>query len=143
MRVAVEDDAEHVPYLALVPVRRRPDIGNGGHQQIVGSERDLETDVRVTLERQQVIDDSEIAWRLIVAVRAGALVDGGEVIQHAVRLLRFQFQVAQDIAHAVPRDPLRGHAIAGFLRRPRLPRQSDPSIPAQNIGNVLFQDNAG
>ena len=31
VRVAGEDDAEHVPDLALVPVGRRPDVGDGGH----------------------------------------------------------------------------------------------------------------
>src|SRR6187455_2971788 len=39
VRVAREDDAEHIPDLALVPVCRRPDVGNGGHQRIVDRER--------------------------------------------------------------------------------------------------------
>ena len=59
MRMAVKDDAEHVPYLTLVPISGGPDIGDGGHARSF-EERNLETDVRITLERQQVIDDGEI-----------------------------------------------------------------------------------
>ena len=34
MRVAVEDDAEHVPHFALVPVRGRPEVGDRSGAQV-------------------------------------------------------------------------------------------------------------
>ena len=111
----VEDDPEHVPYLAVVPIRGRPDIRNRGHVKISLGKRDLETHVRITLERQEVIDDGESAWRLIVATRPRALVDRGQIEQHAVRPLRFQFQIAQDVAYPVSGNPLSGKVIDGFL----------------------------
>src|SRR5687768_2675084 len=36
VRVASEDDAEHVPYFALVPIRCRPDVGNGWQLRVSG-----------------------------------------------------------------------------------------------------------
>src|SRR5688500_5919643 len=90
VRVARKDDAEHVPYLALIPIRRGPDISDRWQHQIVGKEPDLETDICVARKRQQVINHGEIARRLALAVDADALIDGGEVVKHAIRQLHFQ-----------------------------------------------------
>ena len=117
MRVSVKDDPEHVPYLTLVPIGGGPDIGNRGHRQIRFDECNLETDVRITLERQQVIDDGELACWLVVAIRSRTLVDRRQIVQHAVRPFRFQLQVAQHVAHSIGRNPLGWNAVAGFLAR--------------------------
>src|SRR6185312_2968337 len=79
--VAVEADAEHVPDLALVPARRRPEVGDRWKRRLFTDERNLEADVGVSFEREQVIDDREVARRLLGLVRAYALVDRGEVVE--------------------------------------------------------------
>ena len=52
---------------------------------------------------------------LVVAMSARTLVDGSKVVQHAVRPLRFQLQVAQNVAHAVPSQPTGSACRRGFF----------------------------
>ena len=140
--MAGKDDAEHVPDLALVPVSRRPDVGDGGHQRIAGRERYLEADIRVAGKRQQVVDHGEIACRLAFTVAAHALVNGGEVIQHAIGAPCFQFQVTQDVTYPVPFDPLGGHAVSGCLGG--ADRRTEAILQfLENIRNAGFQGNGG
>ena len=56
-------DAEHVPHLALVPVGGRPEVGDGRHGRVLALQRDLDPHVVVALEREQVVDDGEVARR--------------------------------------------------------------------------------
>ena len=70
MRMAVEDDAEHVPHFALVPVGGGPDVRDASAATGRSSGKgDLDADVFVALERKQMIDDGEIARRLAIAMR--------------------------------------------------------------------------
>jgi hypothetical protein len=58
-----------------------------------------------------VVNEREIAHWLTFAMHALALVDGGEVIQHAVRLRGLFLQVAQQRAGLATLDPHGGDAV--------------------------------
>ena len=116
IRVAVEHDAEHVPDFALVPVGVGPDAGRGRGGQVVVEQRYLEPDLGHRRQTQQVIDDREVAGRLIDAVLAHALVDRGEIEQHAVAWRGVLLQKSQHLADRVAADPERGRAVGGDLR---------------------------
>ena len=60
-RQAVEAHAEHVPDFALVPLGRREHARDRGQRGRLAQQGDLEPHVAVVLERQQVVDDREIA----------------------------------------------------------------------------------
>jgi hypothetical protein len=105
MGMPFKDDAEHVPDFALVPVRRRPDIHNTIEGGMLACEGDFESNVPVALERQEVIDDGEIARRLAFPMGAHALVNRREVVQHPVGLGNLVLQVTQNIPRLVARGP--------------------------------------
>ena len=90
--MAVEGDAEHVPDLALVPVGGGPDIDDAGQRRLVAGERHLDADVVVTFVGKKVVDDREVARRLTFTVGAHTLVDGGQVVEHAVGPLRLRLE---------------------------------------------------
>src|ERR671923_1959955 len=92
--MALEDDAEHIPDFALIPIGRGPEINDAADGGEFALERDLEADVGVAIVGQELIDHGEIAVRLPMALRTDALVDGGEVIQYSVWAIRFCFEVA-------------------------------------------------
>lgn len=117
--VTLEAHAEHVPGLALVPARRRPEVGGGRQRGSFTDERDLDPDVGVSFERQQVVDDGEVARRLLGAVPPLALVDRGQVVEHAVRPLDALLEVTQHASHLVGAYPERRNLIASWLRRRR------------------------
>ena len=66
---AVEAHAEHVPDLALVPGGGREHVGDRGQRGRLALQGDLEPHVAVVLEREQVVDEREVAGRLALAVR--------------------------------------------------------------------------
>src|SRR5215813_7660496 len=76
VRMAGEGDSEHIPHFALVPVGRGPDVSDGFERRALASERHFDPDILVALEGEQVINDCEIAYGLIIAVVADALVNG-------------------------------------------------------------------
>jgi hypothetical protein len=115
--MAVESDAEHIPHFTLIPVRRGPEIDDALYSRKVALECNLNSDVGVAFVGEEVIHGGEIAVRLIWTMRAHALVDSREVVQYAVRPLHFRFQVTQDVAHMVPRDPERRDIIMRGLSR--------------------------
>src|SRR3954469_9126012 len=55
--VAVEDDAEHVERLPLLPVRGRVDPGDGGDVRVLGGDGDLQPDPAPVGHRREVVDD--------------------------------------------------------------------------------------
>src|SRR5262249_33295318 len=112
MRMAVEDDAEHVPHLALVPVGRGPDAGDGVQRRALVRERHLDPHVLVALEGEQVIDDREVARGLVAAGGADALVNGREIVEEAIGPLRLCLEIAQHLKRFIPRRPERGYPVA-------------------------------
>ena len=89
----VEADAEHVPYFPFIPVRGGPKVGKWCQAMLLFAKRDFDADICVAIKREQVIDDREIAGRLIVTMRPHALIDGREVVEHPVRADRFRLQI--------------------------------------------------
>jgi hypothetical protein len=87
--MTVNADAKHVPDFALVPVRRRPNVGDGRKRGRFAFERHLDAHIFVSLVGEQMIDDSKIALWLPVPVGADAFVDRGKIIQHSIGLLGF------------------------------------------------------
>ena len=56
-RVAVEDDAEHVVGLPLLPVGGRVDAGDARHVRVLDGHRDLQPDPAPVRHRRQLVDD--------------------------------------------------------------------------------------
>src|SRR5581483_6184530 len=64
VRMIVEPDAKHVPYFALIPIGRGPDICSSIQSEVVALERYFQPDIFVAIEGQQMVDNREIAIRL-------------------------------------------------------------------------------
>src|SRR5215475_2967566 len=109
--MAPEADPEHVPHLALVPVCRRPDIGDGFDRRIFPRERHFDTHVIVALEGEQVIDDSEVAREPVAAIGSDALVNSRQIIEEPIRPLRFRLEISQHLARFIPGRPQRGYPV--------------------------------
>ena len=120
MRMPVEGDAEHVPDFALVPVRGRPEIRHRGERRRAAGERDFDANVRVALVGKQVIDDGEVARRLVLAMEALTLVDGGKVEEHAIRARYSCPEIVQDAVRHRACDPECRDPIMCRLRHERL-----------------------
>ncbi len=114
-RVALEDDAEHVEDLALVPLGHGPDVGDAGQGELRLAQCDLQADVLVPLQRHQVIDDGEVALRQAGAAGAQALIDGRQVVQQVVRLGQFALEMAQHLADLAGGHVGRRHVVARGL----------------------------
>ena len=84
VRVSSEDDPEHVPHFALVPVRGRPEVGDRRERRVVLVERHLDAHVSISVIRQQVVHHGEIVRRTVAAIGADPLVDCRQVVEHAV-----------------------------------------------------------
>ena len=82
--VTLELDTEKIPDLAFVPVGVGPDTGDGRQLQVVGSERDLDAHIAVSLDRQEVIKDGEIGRRHARAMAAQPLVDAVQIEEHRI-----------------------------------------------------------
>src|SRR6266567_565777 len=78
VRMPVEDDAEEVEDLALVPVRRGEECGDAGHTGVVSREADLDPQPVAVRRRVQVIGDPEPGL-------AAQPVGGGHVRQEVER----------------------------------------------------------
>jgi hypothetical protein len=114
--VTVEADAEHVPDLALVPVGRRPEVRYGWQGWRIGDQRNLDANIGVSLIREEVIHDGEVARRLLRRPRADPLVDRGEIVEHSIWLLDALFQVAKHPRRFVALDPHRRDGVVGRLQ---------------------------
>ena len=84
MRMALKDDAEHVPYFALVPIGRGPHIADRREGQVGFDQRNFETNILVAVEREQMIDDGKFTVGKALPVSALALVDGRQVEQQCI-----------------------------------------------------------
>ncbi len=71
--IAVEDDAEHVPRLALEPAGRGEQRDDGRHGGLLVGVQ-LHADTLIMLQRQQVVDDLE-------ALFAGRIIDAANIHQ--------------------------------------------------------------
>ena len=91
--MSLKADPEHVPDFPFVPVRRWPKIGTRINRRLVPLERHFNADVLVPVKRQQVVHQREVACRWPLGMIPHALVDGGEVVEHPVRLIDFLFQI--------------------------------------------------
>src|SRR5580658_10071455 len=86
MGMPIENDSEHVPGFTLVPVRRGINVGNRLELRFTRAQRNFQPDVRVARIGEEVINNSEVARWLAIAVPASPLVDRSEVEEHLERL---------------------------------------------------------
>ena len=105
MRMTVEDDSEHVPHFALVPVGGGPDVRDAGQRKAVLRQGHLDAHIFVPVKGKEMIDDREIAGRLAVAMHPHALIDGGEVVQHLVGPIDLFFEKAEQGRRRDPWPP--------------------------------------
>src|SRR5262249_40860365 len=75
----------------------------------------LDPQVLVSFEREQMIDDGEVARGLPVTMLSHPLVDGREVVQHLVRLIDIFFEKPKDKRQAILRYPKRRYLVSCFL----------------------------
>ena len=129
MWMPVEDDAEHVPDFALVPVRGGPKVCHGGERGCAAGERHFDSNVCVTLVGKQVIDDGEVARRLVLAMDTLTFVDGSEVEEHAIRARDFFAQIVQDVVRHRACDPECRDPIVCRLRHDRLRLEAFRELP--------------
>src|SRR6185295_6497472 len=59
IRMAVEDDAEEIPHLALEPVRGRPDAAHRADVRVATGEPHLDADPRAAFEGDEDVHDLE------------------------------------------------------------------------------------
>ena len=97
VRVALKTDPEHVPDFPFVPIRRGPKIRSRIDGRLILLESHFDAEILVPIKRQQVIHHREVACRLPLPVHPHTLVDGGEVVQHPVRLVDFVLQETESI----------------------------------------------
>ena len=84
MRMAFKDDAEHIPYFALVPIGRGPNITDSREGKAGFDQRNFETNILVAAKREQMIDNGKVAFGKAMPVGALALIDGRQVEQQCI-----------------------------------------------------------
>ena len=82
-----------------------------------------------------MIDDGEIAYRLSLAVHPHTLIDGGEVVQHAVRLGDIFLQDTESIVEILPCDPAGRDCIRCVLQFDCMIAKLPPQL-AGNTGRL-------
>jgi hypothetical protein len=115
--MACEGDAEHVPGLALIPICRRPDIDHTRQRRVLTVKRHLDAHIGIAFIGEELIDNGEIACRLILAAGPQSFVDATKIVEHAIRWRRLLFQVPQDATDMLLRHPQRRNPITGGLWR--------------------------
>ena len=78
---------------------------------------DLDADVVVAVIGKEMVDDREVALRLVLAVTAYALVDGREVVEHLIGTVDGALEMTEYVAGFIFPDPERGNVVAGLLDR--------------------------
>jgi len=78
----------------------RPEVGDRADRGGVAFERHLDPDVRIAVEREEMIDDREVALRRPRG-RALRARRSREVVEHPVRLRGRGLEVAEDLACAI------------------------------------------
>ena len=116
VRVALETDPEHVPDLPFVPIRGGPQVRSRINGRLASLESHFDAEILVPVKRQEVIHDCEVACRLPLPMHPHTLVDGGEVVQHPVRLVDFVLQEAESIVSVLPCDPAGRDSVRGMLQ---------------------------
>src|SRR5947199_9886886 len=85
VRVSLEDDTEHVPPFALVPIRCGTDANDRGGRRVLAAQGSLQAYVRIAFVGRQLVDDGEVARRLPVSLPAASLVNRGQIVDHPER----------------------------------------------------------
>ena len=134
VRMSLEPDPEHVPDFPLVPVRRGPDVGDGGKRGVLAFEGDLQADVLVAVIGEEVIHDGEIACRLAGLARAGPLIDRRQVVEHPEWSLQSRPEKAEDGARLLLRNPVGRDPVAALLRQQGQPGERPPQLPRRRGG---------
>ncbi len=117
VRMALEADPEEVESLALVPVRGRVQIHDGGEHQVVLREGDLQAQLahagRIGIE--EMVEDRERRRRLALPMPAQALVDRGHVEEQREARGALVAQAPEHLAQALARYPEGRDPVGGLL----------------------------
>ena len=62
-----------------------------------------------------MVDDGEIALRLVLTMIAHALVDGRKVVEHLIGTIDIGLEMAEDVVDLVGGHPERGDVVARVL----------------------------
>src|SRR3954468_2688829 len=116
MWMSFEDNPEHIPHFALIPVRRRININDRRERRLLPTHRDLQSHIGIAVVREQVINDSKVAGREAVFVTARAFIYRCQVIQHIERLTGEVPKLARSLVNSISRYPECGNAITGRFR---------------------------
>ena len=135
MRVALESDSEHAPDFPFVPVRRGPKVRGRVNGRLILLERHFDAEIFVPAKREEMIHDGEIAWRLPLAVHPHTLIDGGEVVQHAVRPGDIFLEETEGIVEILTRDPAGRDSIRCVLQLDGMFAKLTPQL-ADNTGGI-------
>jgi hypothetical protein len=115
VRVPVKLHAEHVPHLAFVPVRGRPEACDRGKGRRFTNERDFDPDVFIAIERKKMVTNGEIAFRLVLTMPAKTFIDGRKIIKHLVRAVHTGLEISQNVTDLFRGYPDRRDIIARGL----------------------------
>src|ERR1700722_5613280 len=103
--MTVENDPEHIPYFAFIPVGGRPDVRDRGQRKPIFRKSYLDSHVFIALKGKQMVDHCEIARWLAIAIYPHPLINGGEVVEHLVRPVDLFLKKAEQAAHPSFRYP--------------------------------------
>ena len=95
----------------------------------LAGERHFDANVRVALVGEQVIDDGEVARRLVLAMEALTLIDGGEIEEHAIWARYSCPEIVQDAVRHRACDPECRDPIVCRLRHERLRFEAFRELP--------------
>ena len=98
VRMAVEADAEHVPALALGPIRRLPQIVHAVEARVGFGDRNTQPQAPAVPQRIQLVDDLEP----LHAVAQCQTIDRGQIHQHVEAQLGIVAQRAQHAPRRIP-----------------------------------------
>src|SRR5580658_1445124 len=114
--MTVKNNPKHVPHFALIPIRGGPNVADSRQRKPVFRQGYFDAHILVPVKGKEMIDNSEIAGWLTIAMYAHALIDGREVVQHFVGLIYFFFEKAEQTVHAIFRYPNSRYVVVRLLR---------------------------
>src|SRR6266498_5921283 len=101
----LKPNAEHIPYLAFIPVCGGPDMRHAWQGGIFSLERNFYSHIFIPLVRKKVVNDGKIAFGLVPAMRADPFIYRRKVVKHPVWTRNAGLEVGEDIANFVLKRP--------------------------------------
>src|SRR5579884_1737111 len=105
VRMAFKSNTEEIPGLPLVPIRRRPNVGDGRNGEGTSGEGDLEAKIGVSVERVEMIYHREVGMGLSFPVGADPFIDAGQIVKHLVGTVEAVLQISKKRMDILLGDP--------------------------------------